>query len=342
MTKAIKYLSLPIPDLNELVEVASGIYWLRCPMPFTLDHINLWLIEEADSWVVIDTGMNLSSAKDMWQQVVKPHLKGKPIQKVICTHMHPDHLGLADWLCQEHDAQLFMSQGEYRAFQAISQKITDENYKCDYQFFERGGVTEEEAKGYDKFIKMFKNYVAPITRPYRQLQANECLLLGEHHWQVFIGRGHSPEHVCLWCPTLNIFISGDQLLPTISSNISVHSELPEADPLTQWIDSNKAMLNLLNQDTRVLPAHGLPFIGAYYRIKQQLDEIELDLSKLLILCQKPSCVTDSFPVLFKSEIGAVNMFMAFGEAQAHLNCLLARGLITKLSNDEKVVKYQAC
>lgn len=341
MKDTVTYLPIPIPDNNELLEIAEGVYWLRCSMPFKLDHINLWLIEESDSWVVIDTGVNLKSTKHMWQQVVKSHLKGKPITKVICTHMHPDHLGLVEWLCQEHDAQLYMTQGEFQAYQTILQKISSKNYELDFEFFERGGVSQQEIKNYDKFINIYKSYITPINRPYQRLKANDSLLLGDNEWQVFIGRGHSPEHICLWCPSLNIFISGDQLLPTISPNISVHSDFPEADPLTQWIDSNQAMLRLLKQDTWILPAHGKPFIGGNYRIEQQLDEIESDLAKLLSFCQYPCCVIDAFPVLFKKKINDSNLFMAFGEAQAHFNCLLVRGLINKVPDDETLVNYQA-
>jgi glyoxylase-like metal-dependent hydrolase (beta-lactamase superfamily II) len=330
---------LSIPQTGELKQIAANVFWLRSPMPFSLDHINLWLIEEEDSWVVIDTGMNLKASKQLWLDVVSSHLKDKPISKVICTHMHPDHLGLAGWLCDEYGATLLMSQGEYQAYTAINRTISENNYAREFDFFTRGGLTEQQLQSYDKFIKIFQIYVSPMVNDYHRLQANDLLSLGGYEWQVVIGRGHSPEHVCLWCPSLNIFISGDQLLPTISSNVSVHSDEPEADPLSYWINSYYTMLELLNANSLILPAHGKPFSGADIRIHKQLADIETNLDKLLEFCTEPRCVTDTFAVLFKSKIDAANLFMAFGEAQAHLNCLVARGKITKVNNDQPLVTY---
>jgi len=310
-------------------------------MPFALNHINLWLIEDDDGWTVIDTGLNSDKSKDYWQKVIKEQLKNKPIKYVICTHMHPDHIGLSGWLCDQFDAQLWMSQGEYEGYQSISSEIASNTDSKVYDFYLSGGATIEQAKLYDKYIGIYPTFVYPFPSKYNRLVNNEEIILGGHEWQVVIGSGHSPEHVCLWCKTLNIIISGDQILPTISSNISVYPKASHANPLNNWLISCKNYMSLLNSQTLVLPAHGKPFTGVIERLNELVTEIEDNLKALTKSCETPKRVIDGFEVLFHKEINQKTFMLAYGESSAHFNYLAHLNILNSYIDTNNVTWYRS-
>ncbi|MFK5947848.1 MAG: MBL fold metallo-hydrolase [Methylococcales bacterium] len=342
MRRTINYPLGKTPKELELINVTKNVFWMRIPLPFSLNHINIWLIEEVDSWTVIDSGVNCESNQDYWQQVISTKLKNKPIKQIICTHMHPDHIGLSSWLCEKQGAQLRMSQGEFDGYQNIISTTQKSNYSFEYQFYHSNGANSEQVKLYDNYIGMYRKYVYPISSKNHALVAGELLTLGEYEWCVVIGSGHSPEHVCLWCEELNLFISGDQILPTISSNISVHPPEPDANPLKNWLNSCKYLKTLLNNDVLVLPAHGKPFTEVEKRLEEQTVEIESDLMKLVDYCSEPKKVTDGFNVLFRSSITHNNFMMACGESRAHFNYLIHKKRLNTYTDDENVSWYFSC
>jgi glyoxylase-like metal-dependent hydrolase (beta-lactamase superfamily II) len=164
--------------------------------------------------------------------------------------------------------------------------------------------------------------------------------IGEHQWTVVIGRGHSPEHACLYCEQLNVLISGDQILPTISSNVSVYPTEPAANPLRYWFESLQKLKSFLPEDVLILPAHGKPFRGAHVRLDQLRDEHENGLAKLRKLCAEPRRAVDVFPALFKSRITEHNLIMATGEAISHLNYLVERGEMTSEKDHDGIRWYR--
>jgi glyoxylase-like metal-dependent hydrolase (beta-lactamase superfamily II) len=339
LNNSIYYPIERIPTGYELIEVATNLYWMRMPMPFKLDHINLWLIEGKNDWTVIDSGLNLDNSKAYWQKLISTKFKNKPIKQVICTHMHPDHLGLSGWLCEEYGAKLWISQGEYDSYQALHSKIQQMDYSSSDDFYHANGSDHTQISHYKKHIGMFTQYVHALPVNYRRLIDNEVIMLGEYEWLVVMGSGHSPEHACLWCKSLNVFISGDQILPTISSNISVYPEEPDADPLKCWLDSCHKLHDLLDDDVFVLPAHGKPFTGVKKRLIDQINEIEENLIKLANFCTTPKRVVDGFEVLFYSEITHKNFILAIGESRAHFNHLKYKNIVKSYTDDQNVFWY---
>jgi len=340
--KKINYPFEHIPKKHELVNIATNLFWLRMPMPFALNHINLWLIEDNDGWTLIDTGLNFEKSKSYWQEIIKKHLKNKPIKQVICTHMHPDHMGLSGWLCEQFDAKLWMSQGEYEGYQSISSEVANSSTNSTaYDFYLSGGASVEQAKLYDKYISIYSTFVYPFPRNYKRLINNEALTLGGHDWQVIIGSGHSPEHVCLWSKSLNIILSGDQILPTISSNVSVYPKEPQANPLNNWLVSCKNYMNLLDNQTLVLPAHGKPFTNVIYRLDELVTEIENNLKVLIEYCETPKRIIDSFEVLFHKKINQKTFMLAYGESNAHFNYLMHLGAISSSVDTNNVTWYSS-
>ena len=235
------------PNPGELIEVGPGIFWVRMPLPISLNHINLWMLEEQDGWTLVDTGMATEDTKALWEEIFSTHLNSKPVKQVIVTHMHFDHLGLAGWLVEKWGATLCMSRTEYLSSRVIINEIKSDPPEATVAFFRAAGVEESIL---DEFKVRFNNrsdFVSPLPSHYKRLTDNQVLQIGSLQWTVIIVEGHSPEHICLHCKSLNIMIAGDQILPRISPNISVRPDEPRANPLHNFLRSCESLKNRLNK-----------------------------------------------------------------------------------------------
>jgi glyoxylase-like metal-dependent hydrolase (beta-lactamase superfamily II) len=329
------------PEFGESMPVVPGIVWLRSPLPFKLDHINLWLLEDGDGWTVADTGVFFDEAKAAWHKAFDGPMAGRPVDRIVVTHLHPDHIGCAGWLSETFDAPLWMTRGEYLLCRVLVADTGRTTPEAGNRFYRGAGFPLEAMDYYHKMFGMFGKYVSPVPEAYRRLQDGDCFEIGPDQWRVIIGRGHSPEHACLYCAERNLLISGDQLLPTISPNVSVYPTEPEANPLGDWLESLKMLKASIPADVLVLPAHGRPFRGAHERLDVLIAEHNDGLDKLQVLCREPRRAVDVFPVLFKSEINKHNLILATGESVAHLNYLLDEGRIEVESDTDGVNWYRA-
>lgn len=328
------------PGDAEVMEMRPGVLWLRMPVPIPgLDYINLWLIEEAEGWTLVDTGFKSSRLQKIFEEVAERHLKGKPITRILCTHFHPDHLGLAGWLQQKFDAPLWMTFGEWTFGRMLALEEQPEVPAEVIGFYERLGFNAEQiaalkARGYGNFSKA----VTPIPRHFHRISEHDVIRIGDHDWRVIVGNGHSPEHACLYSPGLNLLISGDQVLPRISPHIGVYPGEPEALPLTQYLNSF-AKFRDLPADVLVLPAHGDPFIGLHQRIDMLRRHHAVRLDALIAaLAQKPHTVIDTLPLLFRRDIKD-HMTLAVGEALAHLHHLMHEGRVVRRLTADGVYEF---
>ena len=322
------------PNPGELIEVGPGIFWVRMPLPISLNHINLWMLEEQDGWTLVDTGMATEDTKALWEEIFSTHLNSKPVKQVIVTHMHFDHLGLAGWLVEKWGATLCMSRTEYLSSRVIINEIKSDPPEATVAFFRAAGVEESIL---DEFKVRFNNrsdFVSPLPSHYKRLTDNQVLQIGSLQWTVIIVEGHSPEHICLHCKSLNIMIAGDQILPRISPNISVRPDEPRANPLHNFLRSCESLKNRLNKDVLILPSHGDPFYGVHLRLQDMINEHKKGLQDLLEFCSQPRSVAEVFPILFKSKSNIGNMVIAVGEAVANLNYLVSsKELVVDLGSD---------
>lgn len=338
---ALRYPLSRIPAPGEAMEAAPGIYWVRMPLPFQLDHINLWLLEEDDGWTVVDTGVSSDEVMDLWRQVFATGLKGKPITRLVVTHLHPDHVGLAGWFTREWGIDLQMSRTDFLMCRNLVLDTGREAPKAALDFYRAAGFSERGLESYAKRFGNFGERVSPLPEIFRRLKAGDEMNIGGRRWQVVIGSGHAPEHVSLYCEEAKILISGDQVLPRISSNVSVHPTEAYENPLEDWLESCHRIRATLPADLLVLPAHNEPFYGLHTRMTQLIEGHEEGLSKLYDLLAEPKRVIDVFPALFRRKIGPEVFFMATGESIAHLNCLLGRGKATVERNEKGVDWYRA-
>ena len=313
------------PGTGSTMPVAEGIHWLRMPLPFDLDHINLWLLEDDGGWAVVDTGINSSTSKDIWRGTFDTTMRGLPATHIIATHLHPDHLGCAGWLTRQFDVDLWMTREEYMLARLLVADTGKPAPDEAIRFYAAAGFSDQDLHDYRERFGFFGRLVSKLPESYVRIHDNDRLAIGEHLWQVLIGRGHSPEHACLYCEDQNLLVAGDQVLPTISANVSVWPTEPEANPLRHWLESLAALGDRIPEDVLVLPAHGKPFRGAHARIDAIITEHVRRLGILLDHLAEPCRVVDTFGALFGRRIPDGHRTMATGEAIAHLNYLQAGG-----------------
>jgi len=335
----LKYPFAAKPEPGQSIEVAPGVHWIRLPLPFQLNHINVWAIEDGDGLAIIDTGINSASVQELWQQVWKG-LGSKPVTRIFVTHLHPDHVGLAGWISEVHGAPLYMSRTDYLLCRTLVMDTGQPAPEEGVAFYKAAGWSEASLDVYRKRFGGFGAGVYKLPLSYIRLIEGQEYEIGGNRWRVVVGRGHAPEHACLWCPERKLMISGDQILPRISSNISVFPTEPEANPLQEWLDSCRHLRDLIPDDTLVLPSHNEPFLGVSTRMTQLIDDHESGMQKILELCREPKRAVSVFPALFRTKITAGNYGMATGESLAHLNCLLARGQLTRKRDADGIDWYQ--
>ncbi|MEL6663941.1 MAG: MBL fold metallo-hydrolase, partial [Pseudomonadota bacterium] len=323
--------------------ITPRVHWVRMPLPFSLKFINLWLIDDGESWTIVDTGMPLDETKQAWRDIFEAKLGGRPVTRVIVTHMHPDHVGNAGWLSRKFPgAELWMSRLEYITCRMLVADTGREAPSAGTDFYHRAGWTGDQIEVYKSRFGGFGRGVSQMPDAYRRLEDGDMFEMGGETWQVMIGSGHSPEHACLYCAALNLFISGDQILPRISSNVSVFPTEPSANPLADWMASCARLRDALPEEVLVLPAHNEPFVGAHKRLTHLIDGHETALTRLHgRLSEAPRRIIDTFPALFGRKIGQEDLGMATGEALAHLNLLIDRGQASAEVDADGVVWYHA-
>ena len=338
----LEYTFPDTPEPGDVWEVAPGVGWLRMPLPLALDHINLYLLEEGDGWWIIDTGIALGPTADLWEQVFDRHLGGKPVKAVLSTHYHPDHLGLAGWLCERWQVPFYMTQAEYLSGLSFSRMKPEDFSWTSELHLHRAGYSEDQISGARDRAGGFGPYIKPMPTAFHRLEDGQVLTIGGRRWEVIVGSGHSPEHACLFCGELNVLISGDQVIPRITSNISVMAGEPEANPLKAWLHSHECFLERLPADALVLPAHNAPFTGLHHRLRQLIDHHEEHLLALEEACvnEEPTAMA-LLPVLFKRELDVHQVGLALGECIAHLNYLYQRGQLQRRLDGEGRYRYRS-
>jgi glyoxylase-like metal-dependent hydrolase (beta-lactamase superfamily II) len=328
------------PSDGETMMVADGVTWLRMPLPFSLNHINLWLLRDGGGWVIVDTGLYTSTTREIWQRVFANGMRNDPATHIVVTHLHPDHAGCANWLVEQFGVELWMTLEEYLLCRILIADTGKEAPPNGVWFYRAAGFDDEQIALYRDNFGMFGKVVPAMPQSLRRLRDGEALEFAGHRWEVIVGRGHSPAHACLYDRGRNILISGDQILPTISPNISVWPTEPHANPLRDFFDSIDKMERILNEDVLVLPAHGKPFRGVHARLQMLRREHTERLEILLDNGREPRRVVDVFGDLFGRAINNSNRIMATGEALAHLNYLVATGDMLSTSDDDGVTWFQ--
>ncbi|HRE15027.1 MAG TPA: MBL fold metallo-hydrolase, partial [Usitatibacteraceae bacterium] len=326
---AIRYpFERTLPEPGGTIEVRPGVHWIRMPLPFALDHINLWAIEDGDGWTLVDTGYGSDATRELWEQVLAGPLGGRPVRRIVVTHFHPDHVGNADWLSRRTGACVWMTAAEYLSAHAARDDAAGFDRTTSLAFFGRNGL---DIAGIPENLRLGNAYrkgVPELPHTFHRMMHGDRLSIGGHDWTVITAFGHAPEHATLHAPSLGLLISGDQVLPRITTNVGVWGNQPDADPLALFLDS-LGRFDGLDPAARVLPSHDRVFEGLPERIAQLRAHHEERLAQVLEACARPVTAFEILPVLFKRPLDTHQMAFAMGEAIAHLHRLHADGLVTR-------------
>ena len=333
-----------LPSVGTTLAVAPGVRWLRMPLPFQLDHINLWLLRDQidgqEGWSIVDCGITNDTTRDAWEQVFANELQGLPVLRVIVTHMHPDHIGLAHWLTERWGVRLWISATDYNAARLASTATTGFGGPASARFMASHGlidpVAQEKIKGRSNY---YAGMVPQVPAQFRRLLADDVLQIGGSAWHCHAGYGHAPEHISLHCEELGVLISGDMVLPRISTNVSVIDIEPEANPLVLYLDSIKRMKEL-PADTLVLPSHGRPFKGLHTRVDQLVAHHNERFADVLAECaREPQHAAGLLTVLFKRPLDLHQTTFAMGESIAHLHALWLGGQLRRRLDADGIYRF---
>jgi glyoxylase-like metal-dependent hydrolase (beta-lactamase superfamily II) len=333
---SLQYPFPEVPAPGTTIEVAPGIHWLSMPLPFQLDHINLWMVKDGDSWTIVDTGIGNDATRTLWERI----LGQKRIARVVLTHYHPDHAGNASWLCQRYGVPLWTTQGEYLTAHAVRGAAAGYTPDAVLSVFRRNGLDEERATGIRSSRNRYAELVPEFPHSYRRIIDGDEIQVGEHRWRAIVGHGHAPEHLSLYCEALNTVIAGDMLLSTISTNVSVWSIDPDGDPLRLFLDSI-GRYRELPDDVLVLPSHGKPFRGAHARVAALEAHHRDRLAELSTAMKTPKSAAELLGVLFRRPLDLHQTFFAMGEAIAHLHYLYYAGRAKRDQGQDGIIRYAA-
>ncbi len=320
------------PPPGTVLDVASGLKWLRMPLPFALNHINLWLLSAEEGWTVIDCGYGDAATRALWERHFDATLAGEPIAQVIATHYHPDHLGNAAWLAARWACTVAMPQAEYLTAHAVADERGGYGTGPTSALFRMHGLSEAHVAEIEARGNTYRRGVPELPSAYQRLLAGDDFAIGPGRWRVIPGYGHSPEHGSLYCAELGVLISGDMLLPTISTNVSVWPVEPDGDPLARFLASLDGLADL-PPETLVLPSHGLPFVGIHARVAQLRAHHVARLAELEAAASRPVTASEVLSILFPRPLDLQQRYFAMGEAIAHLNHLWHAGRVVRSSRD---------
>jgi glyoxylase-like metal-dependent hydrolase (beta-lactamase superfamily II) len=341
MRDAIHHPFPEVPAEGEATLIAPGILWMRLPLPMALDHVNIYALEDAEGWTLIDTGLSNEETKAIWQKLIAGPLAGKPIRRLIVTHHHPDHIGLAGWF-QAMGVELITTRTAWLLARMLVLDVQATPTPEAMLFYRRAGLSPQAlaAKTTERPFN-FADIVDPMPLGFTRIDEGDVLTAAGRRWQVRLGHGHAPDHATLWSLDDDLILGGDQLLPGISANIGVYPTEPEADPLGDWLTSTARFQTLARDEHLVLPGHKLPFMGLPFRLVQMADNHLGALDRLVAHLAEPQAAAQCFVPLFKREITGDSFVLALVEAVAHLNHLLKQGRVSRHLDAEGAWIWQA-
>ncbi|MEM7598466.1 MAG: MBL fold metallo-hydrolase [Pseudomonadota bacterium] len=323
------------PADGHAIEVAEGVLWIRLPLPMALDHVNIYALDDGDSWTIVDTGIHSKRSVALWEEVLKGPLQGRPVSRVILTHHHPDHIGMAGWLMERFEAELVATRTSWLMARMLILDVEEKPTKQAEAFMRAAGMDQDV---FDARMKMrpynFVDTCYPIPVGYTRVKQGDVITAGGREWDVHIGDGHAPEHLTLWSRSDNLVIAGDQIISSISPNLGVYPTEPEADPVGDWLEACARLAELARPDHLVLSGHKRVFSGLPIRMRQLIDNHHGALDRLRTHLSEPRTAAECFPPLFKRKIDGGVYGLALVEAVAHLNHLHQAGEVTRTRRDD--------
>jgi glyoxylase-like metal-dependent hydrolase (beta-lactamase superfamily II) len=334
----LAYLPLTPPEAGGLVQVADGVHWLRFPLPMELDHINLWLLEHQGGFILVDTGLATEAGRAHWELLEQRILATRPLRLIVITHLHPDHAGLAAWLQLRHRVPVWASHETERQMLELLEPATEERLAERRAFFRSHGLSDANALGPSLTGERYRAHVSGVPEIAHHPQDSDEVRWDSGTWRWLATGGHAAGHLCLHEPARRLLITGDQILPTISPNVSLNAWSTDQDPLHSFLASLER-LAVLDPETLVLPSHGRPFVGLRPRALELRNHHQQHLERLVEACREPHTASDALQVLFRRKLTGFHHFLALGEAIAHLEYLARRGRVARHADAAGTIRY---
>lgn len=330
------------PAHGEAIDVADGVLWIRLPLPMALNHVNVYALDDGESWTIVDTGIHSRRSVALWEQVLSAPLQGRPVGRVIMTHHHPDHIGMAGWLMERFGADLVATRTAWLLARMLILDVEERPTRQALAFWRSAGMAPEiiEARKNDRPYN-FADTSFPIPVGYTRVKQGDVIHAGGRAWDIHIGNGHAPEHLTMWSRDDNLVIAGDQIISSISPNIGVYPTEPDADPVADWLESCGRLAALAREDHLVLSGHKLPFTGLPVRMRQLIENHHGCLDRLRTHLDTPKTAAECFGPLFKRKIDQGTYGLALVEAVAHLNHLYQVGEVTRVRRDDDAWLWQS-
>lgn len=340
-TETLRFPFAEPPPFGEPVQVAPGILWLRLPLPYALDHVNLYLLEDGDGWALFDTGLGDEHSRILWDSVLKGALGGRPITRLVVSHCHPDHVGLAGWLDERFAPPVHMTQAEYLSTRVLLNGQTDRSRESLKDFYRSCGLDENALDGLLGRGQRYLSQTTGLSPAFEPLIAGQTLRLGGRDWRILTGGGHSPDQAMLWCEADRLFLAADQVLERISPNVSVLAMQPNADPLSLYRASLQELVGTIPPDVLVLPSHRRPFYGLHERARQ-LDAHHAERCARIAAACRPAAQTCAqlIPVIFHRSLDSHQLGFAVGEALAHINHMVRAGVLSVETGRDGIPVYR--
>ncbi|MEO1089706.1 MAG: MBL fold metallo-hydrolase [Pseudomonadota bacterium] len=321
------------PALGAPLEIEPGIWWLRFPLPFALDHVNLWALDDGDGWTLIDTGFGNEATRDLWLALLDGFLATKPVHRLVVTHFHPDHVGQAGWLAARTGAEVWMPQTEWLTARLLFLDDGADALATAMQFYRQAGLEPSMLDAMGREGNVYPRRIVAPPRAFRPLVDGARLVMGQRSWAVRMGRGHAPEQATFWCEAEALWIAADQVLPRISPNVAVWPGADRADPLALFLDSCRTF-QALPATTRVLPSHDWPFVDLPSRIEALVRHHDERLDQCLDALRSGGTATAALRRLFPKVTDTHQLRFALGETLAHLNRLVALGRLARIDDGD--------
>ncbi|WP_170474828.1 MBL fold metallo-hydrolase [Ruegeria arenilitoris] len=336
----IRYPWTEPPAPGEWTQIAEGVLWIRLPLPMALDHVNVYALDDGDGWTVVDTGMSSKKTRLIWERLMAGPLSDRPVNRVVVTHHHPDHVGNAGWFQTEHDAELVASRTSWLFARMLTLDEQESWPQETLDFYRSAGMaTEVLSKRKADRPFNFADVVYPMPLGFTRIKQGDVIHMGGRDWDVHMGNGHAPEHATFWSRDDNLVLTGDQILSSISSNLGVYATEPMADPVSDWLEACERLETLARPDHLVLGGHKLPFLGLPTRMRQLIENHHGALERLLSDLDKPKAAAECFPALFKRPIKDGEYGLALVEAVAHLNHLYHIDAVTRTRRADGAWEY---